>query len=602
MKNVKLSTRILTLLIIVLGIAGIYFWQNGLAAPTKITAEISGVINKISHGNQAAAPIAEKTPGGLNNSSTENISITINKQGLIPFDLLEIAGKNLDPDAATSVIFTNREEENLTIPALSVTASSVAVAVPPLNYNKATGKFNYDVVSFKVVQIKKDGTKLTVKSSNEISGILIGAPATPSVLKRADAKNMPAGTITRAFVAIAVQSLQDAASQTPASSTKVKASLVAEEKGMEDLLSALDKYIKNPKTAIKVPSSGGTINLDAAGVAWLDAFYSGFLGLAEERVLAAAEPAPHAFISAANAAGTDCQIDSGPEASATTILAQEAGCLRAKILDSDTEVKVRGLYDRLNFSNNMWIIAGSLTLALVTDGLSVEAQIACSIVYSITTSYMKDGKMPDVDSLPGFWATAIGGYLDKMTGVPICDYLSNSIDIFKEMCQDLQSKLCRQVDAVVSWPGKMLLYLRDGQGDALKMPDNNLVRVLDGIGSPEGGYDLVKTGPVKTPGKAPVKIVPIYSPPPKYVPPPPPPVPGCEQKKQTAYNQCAANCGSDPDISTYNQCLTGCDSVHDLIDKSNCSNTCIGAWQKTNSDHSHCFAACLNAENATVCP
>ncbi|HTX86572.1 MAG TPA: hypothetical protein VMC41_00715 [Candidatus Nanoarchaeia archaeon] len=586
MKNVKLSTRLLAMLVILLGIGGLFLWQNKLLGPMKNVGEIF---------NSPA-----KTSGG-------NISIVANKQGLIPFDVLLIDGKNFDPAAAASVIFTTGDGESLTVPTLSVTPTQIAVTVPPLGYNKKTGMFNYQVASYKVVQMKKDGTKLSVRTSNEISGILIGAPIRPNILKRVDAKDMPVGTITRAFVAIAAQSLQDAAEQTPASSTEVKASLIKQERGMEDLLAGLDKFIKNPKTSIKVPAtSGGVMNLDAAGVAWIDAFYSGFLGFAEEKQAVADAGDNFSLIPAARAAETGCQANAQQGQTAAAAVGAEVNCLYANAAaDHAKAVDNRSLYDRLDFKNNMWIIDGTILLAMLTGGMSVEVQIAAAIIFSLTASYLHDGKLPDVDDLPGAWATVLGGYIDEIVGVPICDYLSTSLDIYKEKCANMPTEFCKKITAIVSWPGKMLMYFEYGpggkEGDALTMPDNNLVRVLDNIGSKEGGYELIKQGLAPLPGPGPIKVIPSPGPGPK--PPPPPPGPSCEQKKEAAYAKCAAGCGNQQDCYTaYDECTPGCGSVHDLLAKSDCINACLGALSKCTGASAKCSTDCLNARSATVCP
>ncbi|HTW97058.1 MAG TPA: hypothetical protein VMD74_05370 [Candidatus Methylomirabilis sp.] len=582
MKKVKLSTRIIATLVILFGIGGLFLLQTKLSGPMKNIGEIF---------NNPA-----KTIGG-------NISIIANKQGLIPFDILAIDGKNFDPAAATSIIFTTGDGESVTIPALSVTPAQVAVSVPPLGYQKKTGMFNYQVASYKVVQIKKDGAKLSLRTSNEISGILIGAPARPSVLKRADAKEMPVGTITRAFVAIAVQSLKDAADQTPASSSEVKASLVKQEKGMENLLAGLDKFIKNPNITIKVPAtSGETMNLDAAGVFWLDAFYSGFLGVAEEKQAAVAENNSFSLIPTAQAAGTGCQGMAQREQTASAAVGTEVNCLYTKAkADHAQAVDNRSLFDRLDFKNNMWIIVGNLGLAMITGGMSVEVQVASAIIFSLTASYLQQGKLPDVDDLPGVWATVLGGYIDEIVGVPICDYLSNSLDVYKEKCANMPTEFCKKITAIVSWPSKMLMYYEYGpsgtEADGLTMPDNNLVRVLDNIGSKEGGFELIKPGP----GPAPIKIIPSPGPGPK--PPPPPPGPSCEQKKEAAYTKCVAGCGNQQDCYTaYDECTPGCGSAGDLIAKSNCINSCLGALSKCTGASAKCFTDCLNAESATQCP
>lgn len=594
MRNIKPATRIIAILVIVFGIAGMGLLWNKLQEPSD---EISG----------------------------GNISIKMEMMGLAPFDILAINGKNLDPDAATSVIFTSQEQEIITIPALSVTPTSVVASVPPFGYNQDSGKFSFDVVSLKVIQVKKDGEKLAVKTSNEISGIQVLAPFVPSVMNRVDAASLPAGTITRAFVVAAIKSLKNASNNTPASRTQLIAALAKSEKGMEDLLSALDGYIKNPQASIKLATTdGGTAVLDASKIAWLDAFFSGYLGSAEEHGLFAIKKNVSSLIPVAQAADTECQSIPDLGGTANTIIGLEVNCLRDKSILEQTELIGGAFYDKLKHDQNFWIIAGSIGLGIVTGGFSLETQIGCAIVYSLTTDYLTSDKLPDTSSLPGVWNTVLGSYIDHLTGIPITDKFSQTVDIFNEACKYAETKFCEQASGILSLPGGAIAYVENGIMDRFNIPEPNKSLELNPMGYTYGsGYESlplaptpVKTTPTPTPKVTPKVtpkitpkitptpvITPVPTPTPKPTPTPTPtPTISCEDKKQDTYDKCLAGCGESQDCySAYNECTPGCDSVSNLLDKSNCINSCLGALSKCTGASSKCYTDCLNASHATIC-
>ncbi len=612
MKNIKPAIWIIAILVIVLGIGGMFLLRNKSPEPVKNAPMLSKEASKEASSTEASSTEASST---INEVPSENISIKIDKLSLAPFDILEIDGRNLDPDAATSIIFTSQEQEIITIPALSVTSTSVVAAVPPFKYNKDSGKFQADIVSLKVIQVKKDGEKLDVKTSNEIAGIQVSAPATPSVMNRADAVNLPAGTITRAFVVAAIESLKNAQTNTPASSTELVASLAKSEKGMEDLLSALDGHIKNPQASVKLTTTdGGTAVLDAAKIAWLDALFSGYLGSAEEHGLFAVKKSVSSLIPAAEAAGTDCQSIPDLGGTADTILGLEVNCLRDESLSEQAELLGGALYDKLRYDQNFWVAAGSVVLGIATGGLSIEAQIGCAVVYSVATDLLVNDKMPDASSLPGIWNTVLGGYgavgeiknlIDHIAGVPITENLSQAADIFNKVCKYglAPTEFCEQGKAILAIPGNLLAYMENGIVDRLSIPDQNKGIELNPMGYLYGsGYETMPLTPTpvkKTPVKTPITIV---QPTPKP-PTPKPPVPTCAQTKQSAYAKCNAGCATENDNGkTYGACISACGNLDDLLKKADCSNICIGNWEKGLSDQSKCSAACMDAENVTVCP
>ena len=593
MKNVKLSTRIIAALVILFCIGGLFLLQTKLFAPMKSFNEVFGGIFKV---------------------PAKNISISLNKQGLIPFDLLMIDGKNFDPSAATSVIFTSREKQIITVPALSVTPTAVAVSVPPLGYNAETGKFNLDVVSFRVVQVKKDGTNLAVKTSNEIAGIQVLAPAVPKVLQNAGAKKIPVGAITRAFVARSALSLQNAAKNVPASSTTTIASLNAAQKGMKDLLSSLDKFIKNPQTPVKLKTGAGeTVNLDAAGIKWLDAFYAGYLGLAEQNQLAADKKDSFSLLPAAQAAGNDCPVDWESGEDTAYLLTGELGCFLDKY-SGVTDNAIKTIFDKSSYNSNFVLILPTVALGIATGGFSIEAQIAISVAYSIAAEYAFSNNFSEASYLPGILTSIADGLLEFPKGFPLVSVLTLALQGFEQSCLSEEPGICARFEALLNEYGDKLLYLANGipgmVGYLLDTPDENLNGVLrGGIGLANGGYDTIQAvitsglnpSPAPVPGPTPIKVVPSPGPNPKPVPPPP--GPSCEQKKEAAYTKCVAGCGNQQDCYTaYDECTPGCGSAGDLIAKSNCINSCLGALSKCTGASAKCFTDCLNAESATQCP
>ena len=591
MRNFKLSTRIVVIFSIILGIAVLFVLWNKVNEQKQIAVE----------------PLLAPTNGSL--------SIKVDGFGFFPFDIMYISGAGFDPEAATSVVYTTYGGEVLTVPALRVTPNSIEVAVPPISYNKIRSAFFLNQTSLKVVQAKKVDSKLIVKTSNQSSYFMVYAPKTPSVMKRPDALEMPSGTITREFVAVSIDSLATAISNLSGENIELKASYVKAKLGMENLLVALDKYIKNPNLSIKLQTTDeGIISLDAAKVAWLDAFYSGLLGLAEDREMLVAQNNSWTFIPTAEAAETGCGINTKLGQTASTIVAAQINCLHSKSIASQP----RSLYERLEFGKNidMWIIVGSLGLGIATAGLSIEAQIGCAVVFAIITSQMKDGESADVDSLPSYWGAVIGDYIDHIKDIPIIGDLSNMADVYKEKCRFTPSDMCNKVEALLSWPSKMLLYLNNGDANAFQMPADQLAVALDSIGSKEGGPELlrytpiqpVKKSPVKTTPsnatpseKTPAKIAPVNTAPVKTTPISPGPT--CSQLREKTHKTCLAGCSSSDSCYTdYSACTPSCEGTGDLLKNLNCVNSCLGVLSKCTDASSKCITDCNNNKSATQCP
>jgi hypothetical protein len=532
-----------------------------------------------------------------------------------------IDGKNFDPDAATSVIFTSKEKETLTVPALSVTPTAVAVSVPPFNYSKDTGKFNTDVVSYKVVQVKKDGKNLVVRTSNEISGIQVLAPAVPKVFQGDNAKKVPVGTMTRAFTAIASRSLADAAKHLPASSTKAVASLQAAKSAVDDLLVSLDKFIKNPNVPLKLNTSvGGLAFANADEVAYLDAFYSGYLGLAEQRQILADKKDPSSLIAAAHAEGTDCQIDSESGEDPAYILTGELGCFLDKFSGVSDEA-INQVFDKSNYNSKFILILPTIALGIASGGFTIEAQLAIGIAYSLAADVAFSDEFSAADSLPGI-LSAIGDVFVELPqklpkGFPLISVLTLTLEGIYESCTSEGPSICSKSQALISEYGNNFIYLVNNAPDVIGYLFDNPGDFYDLItdsGVDNGGYvvvnAVVETTPVE-PSPAPINPAPNPSPNPSPNPgpnpkPSPPPSPNpvdCERIKQQNYVKCLDSCGSDNgSTKEYGQCLTGCDMMTDLLAKSDCINRCIGAWQKANAARSKCATICINTYNGLHCP
>jgi hypothetical protein len=366
---------------------------------------------------------------GVAVSAPGNISISMAELELTPFDTLIISGKNLDPLSTASVIMTDTKGKSITIPATSVTADAVTVLVPPVAYDKNKGAFGSEVVSVQAVQANKDGKNLSVKSSNVITDIVILPPIVPSILQRADAKGIPTGTITREFVMMALKSFNSIESL----------SIAQAPDQMNRLLAGLDIFIKNPKTKIALKTNEGTsVYLDKAGIVWLDAFYSGMLGMAEKSQMLAAKENSFSFVSVAHAAGSNCRSNWEAETHSATALQIQLSCFYQSMNFIDREGKSQSEINNetIDLMKKQALLLGSISVAaaLGSGGASVPIQVAFGITYTLLTDYVYNGQAPGEKSIPGI-ASGLADSIFKMPNwFPGVSILTLALDVSNERC------------------------------------------------------------------------------------------------------------------------------------------------------------------------
>lgn len=602
MANFKPATRIIAALVIVFGIAGLLLLWN-------IQGQKTG-----------------ESPQALPAPTNGSLAIGIDDFLLTPFNVLTIRGGGLDPDAATSIIFTTHLGEVITVPALKVTSAYVVVPVPPVAYNKTKGAFTPAQASVKVVQIKKEGIKMAVKTSNVIAGRMISAPTMPSAFSQT---KIPLGAITQLVVAASIESLKSVAGKISPNNYELTATIAKTKKGMEQILLAVEKIMKNPKTTVKLTSNtGGSINFGATDVVHLDAFFVGYLGLLDQAEFSLNTEKTNIIIPVARAQTANACVES--------LLSND---LRIKQLDSlaiklcNTIEPETGATVKLSDDekNKMWhfeyLLQTPLLLALglpegVTQwnaevaGWSVSKQVAIGTVLSMGFSYAYEEKLPDWWALGSLaatiYATKYNPFLAQVQFAT--DMWDNLCAVFPKSWQCLDTRTIilssLQITRDLIDNPENLLYLANAMTggmlqskvDELYIPENAVSVVFDKIGKDKGGYEEVKPVEQKDSpapiSPEPMKVLP-YTPTPK----PPAPKPGlsCSQLKQSALTSCQNGCPVD-DIGTYNQCTAGCESTGNLLTKANCINTCIGAWSKAKSDRSSCLTSCLNAYYATDCP
>ncbi|MFA6603699.1 MAG: hypothetical protein WCT10_02535 [Patescibacteria group bacterium] len=610
----KRSTRITAAVVIILGLPALFFLWNKLHDSSLVADQKSQTIEQPADGS---------------------IAIKFDKYGVYPFDVISIRGAGLDAAAATSVIYTTHIGEILTIPALRVTPTEVIAAVPPIAYDKAKGAFAPDQVSFRVVQVKNDGNQLEVRTSNEIRNIFIYAPAIPSFLKGTDAGKIRKGEIARAFLAMSASILKKAADGLPADLSELKPSFVKSERSLRELFAAVTTIVDDSKARVAVPIAGGAkVILSVDDLAWLDAFYAGFLGLLEERGMLALNETSFEIIPAARAdaladcsamviGDTDSQMQSG-------LMLNDIVC--QKIVNTNGWLNTIGgaLDETAGFYMNVamlpvYLAAGGL---VATAGLPVAAGVAIAVGMPILVDVMVRG---DLDAVKGWkvpWAVGVAVADDK-TGIKIMEntlddakagWLSPLNDVLGLLLAIDKTRpdqpLRADIQAVIDGPLKKMTYLGGGVLDGIfgsllipEMPKKLLVDP-EPFDDPEPDSDPVPPAPVPAPKPRPqpvpmpdLDIVPTPAPVPSPSPSPVPPAPNCEEAKQDAYDQCIAGCEAiDNSMGPYDACLAGCDPINDLIEKSNCSNVCISSWLKAGSDRSKCFTGCMNASYATKCP
>lgn len=614
MPNFTPKTRILAVLVIVLGLAGMSFLLAKLRGSMQSGKETTGAIQ---------APV------------DGSLAVSVEGFGFTPYDTIVIRGAGFNPDAATAVVFTTtRTKKRLTVPAFKVMATEVRVPVPPLEYNDAKGTFVPDQVSLMVVQMKRNGDKLSVRSSNQSKLFMVYAPTMPSAVVKAEGGQMPKGSLAQVVLAVAVEKLKSAGGKVPEGNPEVVAAIAKAQKGMEELLAGVEKIKKNPKVTVRLATTdGSTVSMGVDEVAKIDVFYGGYLGLAEERLKEAEGKRPIGLISAAYAS-------------------TPSECYAAVMGNPDTDSRLNTLVEILCGSSGGfaetgdagWInepyllqLIATLKLSVYTDNWNIPLKVAAAAELSMYFDLAIEGKLPDVATLKGLLA-ALGGevgdkVIEQLLGkrMTFLANLQTAIDAWDLGCKAFKWSGCLSSREIAVGVGDIIMDIGDRINywllpyvDAMMLPGYSKVVDLEPVGISKGGYDEligpnVTSGPYlpepdTTPSQpSPKPIVPdditpeptpmpVPTPAPKPVPVPTPNPPSCLQEKEAAQKLCLADCPAEPDIEEYNACTTGCDSISNLLERSNCINNCIGARSRAYSARSSCVTSCLNAYYNTKCP
>ena len=557
--------------------------------------------------------------GDLLGGATGPIAIRSVPQGLVPFDIVNIPGAELDSSAATSVVFTTDSGQVLTVPALAVTPSAVAVAVPPVAYDRAKGAFGQETAAAKVVQALNVDGRLTVRTSNEIPGIMILEPRTP---KELTGKNLARGAVARLAVAAALESLKAAADKAPADNDQLAAKLADARQGMERLLAAITELMNEPKARVTLPAADGKdIALTADDLAWLDAFYKGFFGLAEERLALTAAPARSVFIPAAQAFTSACRQNlqgvDGQDPDLAKI--EEMACSFTEPGAQQAAQAGEIMSDLAKFSYGFLLIPAGVAIGLLGAELALPtaATVALGTGFSLLTDALIDGRLPGLNALPGIFAAIADGKLDLPAQLAPAGVLVQLAQLNNTVCQALPQVKCLEKPALFSVNGAMQLY-DQAKRYALGRLGNAAVVKLDAAAAEAAGLNVPAPSPSPAPAPAPSpKPSPAPKPEPKPAPrpspvivpspspspsPKPAPAPTCAESRSVAYNKCRAGCRTGEAImADYDSCQAKCDGLDNLFAKSDCSNHCIGAWEKDLADQSKCYQACTDAFNASTC-
>jgi len=552
--------------------------------------------------NLAQKNAAKKAVADIN----DKITISFEKQGLIPFEVMTIQGKNLDPEAATSVIFDSFSQQTLIIPALAVTPTTVEVAVPPLSYSTSSGKFNLDVISFTVIQVKKVDDKLSVKSSNKVTGIQVLAPITPSVVGSGLKSNLPPGAITRAFVDLAIKRLDNLSGQIVAENSNLSEPFGLSRQIMEELLVELDGFVKDPKRTIELRALDGTaVGIKAAEIAWLDAYFAGFLGQVEKQQLLVKSDRSFSLIPVALAAGSPCGNNWQSKTDAVEKLGLQLDCLNEKINN-----KMSTIITQDNF--RYWQILDDLSLSIFVHSIELKQQLSFALTRYFTglnpvmTNLIKRKPLPPQVQI----AYLLGEVL----------YESNKV------CS-ADPKFCYERNFAFGDPfnAKEIIFMQYGipqsEEDRFKTPAEFENWLFDQHGLADGSYDVrllppeseplpkynpipkTKPSPAPVPSPKPTTPEPIEyipsspspSPAPVVVPTPAPVIKDCWELKEEAYDSCRANCSeSQVCYDDYSLCSAGTCNIY-------CVNDCQSTLRKCLDASSKCFSDCNNANYAYKC-
>lgn len=576
-----------------------------------------------------------------------SIAIKIEKLALTPFDVINIKGGGLDPNAATSILFTVRTKEVLAVPALEVTANELVVPVPPIAYSNTETNFSPDQVSIKVIQVKKVNGKLIVKTSNEIKGIMISAPKMPSAFTSVGAPKIPKGAVTRMFVALAVERLKLFSVKTQPATPELYLAIEKGQKGMEELLSAVEKINKNPSALAKLKTTdGGTASISAKDIAWMDAYFSAYLAVLEKQPLAS-NAGTFEFIAAANA---------GEESACATGMLNDKG--RNPALDwfakqaCNVFEPTTGIAPKPDDRSVRWeylpeIPFFALAVPYIADkrGFGKPAELILSTLLSIGIDKSYSDKNIDKNTYFTLTASILAEMGDAKLlakygkGVPIFSNLLLAIDIYDYACAALPKFDCMDSRSIMQQTGQITMDLWENPEnfvfltnemvdgllkplvDAALMPANSSNEAFDGgFLKPQAPTPTPKITPkpvqkpMPTPGsspkpfsKEPINSIPV---PDSTYNPPTPPAPldrTCERAKKAANDQCWDACSSKPDTcyDTYYGCSPGCDNIDGGFLKLDCINTCLAAWEEclgSTGPAATCNNNCINANNAYKCP
>jgi len=531
--NKNLTIRLLSAFIIIFAISGILVLSN-------------------------ASKVSAQTTGG--------IFISVTKKTFTPFDILTIKGRYFDTNAAVSAIFTTKGGEIFIIPAASIKTTSIEVQIPMVAFNEAKGAFSRQAVSLKVIQIKEQGEKLAVKTSNEITGLIITAPRTPNFLKKAAFKNLPKGTLSKIFLSVSLHSLNSVADSISKNNSQLSASFKKSQDGLKDLISGTSKVIKNPKTSVQLPTdTEENLTLNSSVLARTDAVYSAYLGIAEKKK----------FIPPLLPESSDCMNEglgdpslSDSEKEMYGYICQPIDSAKEKLPIANKVAEIGLLFE---WSAPQVVGGVMLSSAEIVMKTAIEVALAGFLPLKMDMKLSINKYMADAsDAL----CKAIDDKL--LGGGPILDQIGYLADTFVETGKYIYGRFANPQNylggdffAIFAEP---FYYMPNGfnpdarlikfnYGDSknpkvtvrqLVVPSNSLSLILDPTGILKGGFDVI-SNPTPTP------------------PPSPTPTPEPEPEEKC----------TEPYSDTYHKCLSACDSINDLIEKSNCSNTCIGDALKT---------------------
>ncbi len=555
-------------------------------------------------------------------AAPENGSLAVSVEGFIyePFGTMKLQVAGLDAEAATSVVFTGRTGKRITVPALDVTAAGLEVPVPPFMYDAKKGEFTPDQATLIVVQAKRVGDKMMLRSSNRSRQFMVSAPQRPRGNDGQEASRS-VGAIAQIVLSVAEQRLISSAAKLPEAQAEVIAAIDSARAGMTELRVGIEKIKRNPNTTVKVKmTDGSAATLGRQEVAALDALFSGYLGhFSSGRAVGAGRPNT-LFAPAAEAAKGSACVDA--------ILGNpntEAGLSNLVVFlcnVTDGDMKLLPSNDVLPFNfYYMAQMAASFALDEASGPWGLAAKIASGTELSMAFDLAVSGKLPELGGVSLDLLRGLGGEIADMilknrgllkTG-PGLSQLMLCIDAWDLLAKAfpnlhlLSSKdiLLGVRDILIDIGERMIDGTPQPLVDAMPVPDESSYLELGPSGL-DGGYDPI-VGPDAVPDTMPRPyydgaITPLPTPPAPRPTPTPVPTPTCSEQKEAALKQCQADCPNEMTIEEYSDCTAGCDGVRDLLEKSNCSNRCIGAWTKSKTVRSDCIRSCLNANYAVKCP